>query len=108
MIFTSEIMVILRALEVGQYFVVRPPGVAEGCPMVVIGSMAADIHHRIDRRGSTESLAPRLVAQSAIKPTLRHSRELPVIEGASDHQEKGCRCSYEPAVVATPCLQQRH
>src|SRR6476646_2865529 len=64
-IFAVEIGIVFRALEVGQYVVERPAGIAERGPVVVVGAVAADIDHGVDRRRAAEPLAARLIAAAA-------------------------------------------
>src|SRR5699024_4321038 len=46
-----------HALEAGKYLVVAPSGAAVGCPVVVVGTVAANEDHPVDRAGATEQLA---------------------------------------------------
>jgi hypothetical protein len=40
--------VVLRAFEVGQHVVIRPAGVAQRRPVVVVGSLAANVDHGVE------------------------------------------------------------
>src|SRR5205085_12409546 len=67
-ILAAELGIALRALEAGQDGGIAPPGVAERGPVIVVGAVAADIHHRVDGAGAAEPLAARLIADAAVQP----------------------------------------
>lgn len=106
MIFAVEIGVVLRALEVGQHIRIRPAGVAERGPVVVVPFVAADIDHRVDRRGTAEALAARLIADAAVQSLLRHSVERPV--GRAVWQSEPEWRGDPPTVVPPARIEQRH
>ena len=62
-----EIGIVFRALEVGQHIGVRPAGIAERGPLIVVAAVAADIDHGIDRGRAAEPLAARLIADPAVE-----------------------------------------
>jgi hypothetical protein len=49
-IFAVKVGIVFGALEVGQHVRERPAGIAERGPLIVIGAVATDIDHRVDRR----------------------------------------------------------
>ena len=107
-IFAAEIGVVFRTLEVGQHVAERPAGVAERGPLIVVGAVAADIDHGVDRRRSAEPLAARLIADAAVEALLRHGVEGPVVDVAGDHQHQRERRRHHPIVVLAAGIQQRH
>jgi hypothetical protein len=55
----ADALLVLGALEIGQYVVKRPASIAELTPMVEILGLAADIDHAVDRAGAAQHLAAR-------------------------------------------------
>ena len=107
-IFAAEIGIVFRALEVGQHVGERPAGIAERGPLIVVGAVAADIDHRVDRRRAAEPLAARLIADAAVEALLRHGVEGPVVDVAGDHQHECERRRDHPIVVLAAGVQHRH
>ena len=66
-ILAVELGVVFRSLEVGQYVVIGPAGIAERSPLVVIALVAADIDHRVDRGRAAEPLAAWLIADPPVE-----------------------------------------
>ena len=71
-------LVVLRALEVRQHIVVAPAGAAGSGPGVVVGAVAADVDHRVDRAAAAEHLAAREVQAAVVEPGLGLALEIPV------------------------------
>jgi hypothetical protein len=71
-------LVVLGALEVGQHVVPAPAGVAEVAPLVVVAPVAADVDHRVERRGAAEHAAARDVDAAAVERGLGLGGEVPV------------------------------
>ena len=69
---------VLGLLEVGQDGIPIPPLATALPPFVVVGVMAAHIHHAVDRAGAAERLAARQIEPAVAKLRLRHGLELPV------------------------------
>jgi hypothetical protein len=107
-ILAVEFGIIFRTLEVGQHVGVGPAGIAERRPLIVIAPVAADIDHRVDRGGTAEPLAARLIADPAVEAGLRHRIERPVVDLARDHQDHRARRGYHPVVALAAGFQQRH
>ncbi|MEH2558577.1 hypothetical protein V1286_006106 [Bradyrhizobium algeriense] len=107
-ILAVEIGIVFRALEVRQHVGERPAGIAEGSPLIVVGAVAADIDHRVDRGRAAEPLAARLIADAAVEALLRHGVEGPVVDVACDHQHECERCRHHPIVVLAAGVQHRH
>src|SRR5215472_6882246 len=74
-IFAVKLGIVLRTLEVGQHVGVGPAGIAERGPLIVVGTVAAAVDHGVDRRGASEALAARLVADAAVQSLLRYGVE---------------------------------
>ena len=65
MIFCScqvRIPVVLGFLEIMQNFIVRPSGVAEGRPIVIVLPVAPHIEHIVEDRGTSNHFSTRPVA----------------------------------------------
>src|SRR5882724_12411509 len=73
-------LVTFRTLEIGQDLLPRPALASKRCPVVIVGVMAADIDHTVDRARSAQRLAARLVALASVEPRLRHCLEGPVVD----------------------------
>ena len=81
--------VVLHPAEQRQHVLVGPGLVAgELRPLVVVGRRAADVDHRVDRRGAAEQLAARPEQLAAAEPGLRLGRVVPVAAGAPDLVER--------------------
>ena len=72
-------LVVLGADEVGQHVVPAPVVEAQRLPAVVVGAVAADVDHRVDRGGATESAPAREHALAATEPRLGIRDERPVV-----------------------------
>ena len=81
--------VVLRAQEVGQHVVPAP---AQLGPLVVVGRVAADVDHRVDRRGAAERLAARQVDAAIVETRLVAGAEVPVVLRAevAPRRRPGC------------------
>ena len=104
-ILAVEFGVVLGTLEIGQHVRIRPAGVAERGPVVVVPAMAADIDHGVDGRRAAEPLAARLIADAAVEPLLRHGLERPVVDLARNHQDQRERRGHHPVVVLATGIQ---
>ena len=107
-ILAVEIGVVFRAFEIGQHVGIRPAGIAECGPLIVVAAVAADIDHGVDRGGAAEPLAARLIADAAVEALLRHGVEGPVVDLAGDHQHQRERRGHHPIVVPAAGVQHRH
>ena len=77
--------VVLRAQEVRQQVLVAPPGAAVlVAPGVVVQPVAADVDHRVHRRGAAEHLAARPVDRAAVGALLRERDVVPVVLAAEE------------------------
>jgi hypothetical protein len=99
-------LVVLGFLEVGQHIVIGPAGVAERRPAIVVGAMAADIDHGVDRARSAQRLAAGLVADAAVQAGLRHRLKGPVIGFGRHLDGNPDRGLDHPIVAGAACLQQ--
>ena len=81
--------VVLGAQEVGQHVVPAP---AQLGPLVVVGRVAADVDHRVDRRGAAERLAARQVDAAVVETRLVAGAEVPVVPRAevAPRRRPGC------------------
>ena len=95
--------VVLRAQEVGQHVVPAP---AELGPLVVVGGVAADVDHRVQRRRAAERLAARQVDAAIVEPGLVAGAEVPVVLRAEERREGG-RDVDEVRRVRRPGLQEQ-
>src|SRR5450759_1572476 len=71
-------LVVLAALEVRQDIVVAPARTAGVGPAVVIGTVAADVDHRVDRTTAAEHAPAWQVEAPVVQPRLRLAFEVPV------------------------------
>ena len=69
---------VLGLLEVRQNGIPIPSLAAALPPFIVVGVMAAHIHHAVDRTGAAERLAARQIQPAVGELRLRHGLELPV------------------------------
>jgi len=81
-------LVVLRTLEMREDVVVTPAFSAVGGPFVVVGSIAADVDHRVHRAAPAEDLAARHVHVAAAEPGLRLAREVPVVAALEQPAER--------------------
>ena len=95
--------VVLGAQEVGQHVVPAPPQLA---PLVVVGRVAADVDHRVDRRGAAERLAARQIDAAVVETRLEPGAEVPVRARAVVGREGG-RDVDEVRRVRRPGLQEQ-
>ena len=108
MVFVAKIFVALSFFEIGQHVIVRPAGIAKPGPLVVIGAMAADINHRVDRARAAEGAAARLIAPPPIQPGLRHRLECPIVDLRRQHERRRHRRIDDPIVAGIARFQQTH
>ena len=95
--------VVLGAQEVGQHVVPAPAQVG---PLVVVGRVAADVDHRVDRRGPAERLAAREIDAAVVETRLEPGAEVPVRARAVVGREGG-RDVDEVRRVRRPGLQEQ-
>ena len=82
-------LVVLALLEVGQDRLRRPALAALGRPLVPVDAVAADVDHRVDRRGAPERLAAREVDTAPIGARLEARRVVPVVLRAEQRRHRG-------------------
>ena len=105
-IIIAAALVGLGALEVGQHVVIAPTGAAFRGPVVVIPAVAADIDHRVDRRGTAEPAPARLVAGAPVQALLRY-RFIAIVRLFGDEGHEARRL--DPDVVVAPArFEQAH
>ncbi len=107
-VLVGDSLVVLGTAEVRQYFVVGPTRVAFGRPMVVVGPVAADVDHRVDRARAAQHLAARLPADAAVQALLRHRVEVPVGDVPLGEQRETRGHVDQDVVVHRAGLDQRH
>ena len=98
-------LVVLRALEVRQHLVVAPALGAAGRPVVVVGAVAADVDHRVDRARAAEHATARQVQPPVAEARLLLAVEVPVdarLEAAGKAAASG-----SPAGCPGPGLEHR-
>ena len=99
-------LVRLGALEIGEHVVIAPAGAALGRPVVVIPAVAADIDHRVDRRGTAQAPPARLIAGAPVQPLLRH--RLVAIVRVLEQEGHEARRLHQNVVVAPARFKQTH
>ena len=86
----GELLVVLAAPEQRQHLVVRPAGVAQRGPVVVVPAVAAHVEHGVDGAGAAQHLAARLVAAPPVQARLRHGVVAPAVHfELGDHRQTG-------------------
>src|SRR6266550_4893162 len=71
-------LLVFRLLEVRQHAVPVPAGAAALPPQIVIGRVAAHIHHAVDRAGAAQHLAAWLIHAAAFELRLGFALEHPI------------------------------
>ena len=101
-------LVVLDRLEEGQQIVIAPAGIAGRRPGIVVGALAADPHHRVDRGGAAEQLAARPVVGIAGQPRVRLGAKVPVHLRVEEGLAVAERHLHEEAPVGAAGLEQQH
>src|SRR3546814_10999896 len=68
--FVAALVVVLRALEVGQDLVPAPAGVAELAPEIIVARLAAHVAHAVDRGAAAKHAPARKVQGPPVNPPL--------------------------------------
>ena len=84
---TGPALVVLGADEVREHVIPAPALEAHGGPTVVVGAVAADVDHRVDRRRATEGPPARQVALPAGEAGLGVGDERPVVLARRDRED---------------------
>ncbi len=99
---------VLRPLEIGQHVVVGPTGIAELPPLVVVGTVAANVEQAVDRARPAQHLAARPLQRTAAEAGVRLGFETPVVFRVVHGFEIADR-NMDPRVpVAAARLEQQH
>ena len=101
-------LVVFDRLEIGQQVGKAPARIAEVAPAIIVGRMAPDPHHGIDRARAAEQLAARPVVGIAGKPRIRLGLVVPVHRGIEEGLAVAERHLHEEAQVAAAGLQHQH
>ncbi|MCY1346045.1 hypothetical protein D9M69_321200 [compost metagenome] len=104
----AETLVVLGLLEVRQHLVVAPAGVAQARPVVVVPAVATHVDHAVDRAGTAQRLAARLVALAPVEARLRHRLVGPVVIALAHHHHDAGRRLDQHLPVAAAGLEQAH
>ena len=96
-------LVVLGAPEVRQDVLVGPAVVAQRRPLVVVGRVAADVDHRVERARAAEDAAARQVVAAEVEPRLGLGEQRPV-EVARQVQPEAERHVDVRVVVGRPGL----
>ena len=100
-------LVVLGALEVGQDVLVAPAFEAHRRPLVVVGAVAADVDHRVERARAAEHAAARQVVAPVVEPRLGLTEQRPV-PVARQVRAEGERHVDLGGVVGRARLDHRH
>ena len=101
--------VVLGPAEVRQQLPVPPAGAAEViAPAVVVGLGAADVDHRVHRRGAAEDLAARPVDRAAVGALLREGHQVPVVPAAEEPVVGGGHLNLIDGAAVRARLQEKH
>ncbi len=99
--------IVLRPAKIGQHVVVSPAREATLRPAVVIGRMAAHVHHAVDRGRAAQHLAPRPFDAPPVQPRLRRGLVVPVRRLMPVGNPRQQRDAEERVAVAAPGLDQQ-
>ena len=119
--FVRAAFVVLGLLEERQHGIPVPALAAELAPVVVVGRIAAHIHHAVDRAGAAQHLAARQIQRAVVQCLLWRAVEHPVDArigeclGVADRECgstdccRGCRLpAAAPDSVRTSDRRRRH
>ena len=106
MIFILNAMVILRSDKIWQYFIIRPASTALRCPIIIIGTIATDINHGINCRGTTQTFTTWLITFTSIQSFLWNGFKSPVVNFGRQTHDTGCRNIYCPGIALPTCFQK--
>ena len=101
-----ELLVVFRAFEQRQHLVIRPAGVAQRSPVVVVPPVAAHVQHGVDGAGAAQRLAARLVAPATVEAGLGHGLVGVVVDLRRHHGHHAGRRVDQHALVGPAGLQQ--
>ena len=88
--------------EIGKHIAIAPPRVAALCPSVIVGCLAANIEHCVDRRGTAKDLATRLLDPAVVAARFGFGFEHPVDRRVDHRLDIACRdMDQRVAVFAT-------
>ena len=104
--FIGAALVVLGFQEVGQHIVVAPAHIAFGGPVVVVFSLATDVDHGIDRTGTAQHLAARLVTAPPTQTSLRRRFKSPIRLAVFGQDHEPSWAMDERAAVNWPRFQQ--
>jgi len=100
-------LIVLGLAKVGQNFVVAPSRCTFGRPAVVIGAVAADIDHRVDRARPAESFAARQVDEPAVEGLLGLAHIIPIVLVLADQTARQRNLDFRGFIRAAG-LDQRY
>src|SRR5437899_2400018 len=80
-VFGSAAFLILRFLEIWQYFGIAPSGVAEPAPEIVVVPVTANIDHGVDRARPAQHFAARPVHSAVVETWLLFGVIGPIVRG---------------------------
>ena len=101
-------LVVFGAQKVRLHILPAPARVALRGPVVVVGVLAPDVDHGVDRAGASQHLATGLVAAPVVQRGLRRGIKAPAVQLELGHHGQPSRAVDEHAVVGRPRLQQAH
>ena len=105
----GAVLVVLRALEVGQHACEVPALAAESGPSVIVRRLAAHVGHAVDRAGAAQHLAARHEVAAPVPRRVRLRRVRPVVARVAQcEEEAGCRHRNGEAPIRPACLQHQN
>ena len=84
----GAVLVVLRALEVGEHALEVPALAPERSPAVVVLRLAPDVRHAVDRAGAAQHLAARHVVLAPVACRVGLGLEAPVVAWIGERQDK--------------------
>ena len=94
--------------EIGQHVRVGPARQAVRGPAVVVGAVAADIGHRVDRGRAADHLAARAFDAAAVERGLRLGLVVPAVDAVAQHLAPGERQLDPRIAVPAAGFEQQH
>src|SRR6202171_770489 len=99
---------VLEPPEIRQHLGVAPPGIAGGCPSIVILALAAQRYETVNRARAAERLAARPIDVAAVHPGIGFGIEAP-IDASVEHRLRVADRNVDPRIgVGRAGLQQKH
>src|SRR5436190_817776 len=81
MVSIFDVLIAFHTDEVRQHIFITPAVIAEIAPAIIIGAVAANVHHVVNSARTPEDLATRLENAPAVQMPLRNCAITPIVMG---------------------------